>query len=148
MIFGKDKNSENDGNAIDSTFKNNIDNEPAKSENNISAENDAKQQQNDFIMSFKDKILNDPERLEQLNGSYQLDLSEDGGSIWYLKVLDGLYDFGEGELKNAGCTVKIGLQNLLAILEGRMNPMTAYVTGKIKMSGDVNIIQKFRKILG
>jgi putative sterol carrier protein len=109
---------------------------------------DKKQQQNDFMLSFKDKILNDPERVAQLNGSYQLDLSEDGGSIWYLKVLDGLYDFGEGELKNAECTVKIGLQNLLAILEGRLNPMTAYVTGKIKMSGDVNIIQKFRKILG
>ncbi|SIS51738.1 SCP-2 sterol transfer family protein [Roseivivax lentus] len=48
----------------------------------------------------------------------------------------------------ADCTIRISDANLEKLLKGKLNPMTAFAMGKIKVSGDVSVAMKLSKLLG
>jgi len=47
----------------------------------------------------------------------------------------------------ADCTIKISRKNLEKLLKGDLNPMTAFLTGKIKVDGDLNVAMKLQTLL-
>ncbi|SHJ01650.1 SCP2 sterol-binding domain-containing protein [Wenxinia saemankumensis] len=48
----------------------------------------------------------------------------------------------------ADCTIRISEANLAKLIAGQLNPMTAFATGKIKVSGDMGVALKLAKLLG
>lgn len=50
--------------------------------------------------------------------------------------------------EEADCTIRISEPNLEKLLKGKLNPMTAFATGKIKVSGDMSVAMKLSKLLG
>lgn len=52
------------------------------------------------------------------------------------------------ENKDADCTVHISMDNFLALVKGDLNPMTAFMMGKIKVKGDMGVAMKLQKLLG
>jgi putative sterol carrier protein len=46
------------------------------------------------------------------------------------------------EEKPADCTIKISLDNFDKMLSGDMNPMMAFMTGKMKIDGDKGVAMK------
>jgi acyl-CoA dehydrogenase len=73
-------------------------------------------------------------------------------------------DFGDGQVihldgtgesnnvttedKDAACLVHIKLDDMRALLSGDLNPMMAFMTGKIKVKGDMGIALKLQNFLG
>lgn len=51
------------------------------------------------------------------------------------------------EDKDADCTVGITLENLTAMLDGELEPATAFMTGKLKVSGDMSVALKLQRIV-
>lgn len=47
----------------------------------------------------------------------------------------------------ADCTIRITEPNLEKLLAGKLNPMTAFAMGKIKVSGDVSVAMKLSQLL-
>ena len=45
-------------------------------------------------------------------------------------------------------TVTLGQGNALEIVEGRMDPMKAFMTGKVKVKGDALFLMKFQQMFG
>lgn len=50
------------------------------------------------------------------------------------------------ENKDADCTINISLDDFNALLEGSLNPMTAFMTGKIKVKGDMGVAMKLQSL--
>lgn len=48
----------------------------------------------------------------------------------------------------ADCTIRISEPNLVKLLTGKLNPMTAFAMGKIKVSGDMSVAMKLAKLVG
>lgn len=48
----------------------------------------------------------------------------------------------------ADCRVKISITDFLDIAAGRQNPQTAYMTGKVRVEGDLGLAMQLGKILG
>ena len=46
------------------------------------------------------------------------------------------------------CTLKISRANLESLLAGKLNPMFALATGKLKLSGDAKVAMGLAKLLG
>jgi putative sterol carrier protein len=51
------------------------------------------------------------------------------------------------EDKEADCTVGITLENLTAMLAGDLEPATAFMTGKLKVSGDMSVALKLQRVV-
>ena len=48
----------------------------------------------------------------------------------------------------ADCTIGISVGNLDKLISGKLNPMTAVATRKLKVSGDMTVAFKLGKLLG
>ncbi len=46
------------------------------------------------------------------------------------------------ESHDADCTLEISTKNALKMIDGDLNPMMAYMTGKLKIQGDMGIAMK------
>ncbi|MCB9187343.1 MAG: acyl-CoA dehydrogenase family protein [Flavobacteriales bacterium] len=53
-------------------------------------------------------------------------------------------DHGE----EADCTVDVALADLLAMINGELNPMNAFMSGKLKVKGDMSVAMKLGTIMG
>ncbi|WP_249690458.1 SCP2 sterol-binding domain-containing protein [Stappia sp. WLB 29] len=51
------------------------------------------------------------------------------------------------EDKDADCTISISPSDLADLLAGELNPTTAFMTGKIKVAGDMSVAMKLGSIV-
>ena len=51
------------------------------------------------------------------------------------------------ENRAADCTVTISLDNLNALLNGTLEPTTGFMMGKLKVSGDMSIALKLKRVV-
>lgn len=47
----------------------------------------------------------------------------------------------------ADCTIKLSLDNLESLLAGDLNPTMAFMTGKIKVEGDMTVAMALSKLI-
>lgn len=85
-----------------------------------------------------------PEKADGVNATIAFDLSgENGGSFW-IRVADGSAESGEGAQSNAEMTVKATADDWHAVATGQMNAMQAFMTGKLKIMGDMGLAMKMQ----
>ncbi|OJX28255.1 MAG: sterol-binding protein [Burkholderiales bacterium 68-12] len=79
-----------------------------------------------------------------LNAVLKFDCGSDG-----LIVIDGVStpNSVSNEDREADCTVAITLENLNALLTGALNPVTGFMSGKFKVSGDMGVAMKLQKVV-
>lgn len=68
-----------------------------------------------------------------------------GGECIYIDGNNG--NAVSAEDKEADCTIKVAKDDLVALSTGDLNPMTAFMSGKIKVEGDMSIAMKLQSIL-
>ena len=49
--------------------------------------------------------------------------------------------------READCTVEITLENLNNLLTGKLDPVTGFMGGKFKVSGDMSIAMKLQRVI-
>jgi putative sterol carrier protein len=84
-----------------------------------------------------------------LDAVFQYKLSGSGGGEWHLIVKDGELEIVEGLHKSPTTTIMMSGQDFVAFIEGKLNAMQAYTSGKLKIEGDVaksQLLQKMFKI--
>lgn len=90
---------------------------------------------------------------ERANGSHAADFDAsyvfviEGAGTWTVVVADGKVSVSEGD-HGGECTFKTSEKTFRRIIEGDQNPLTAYMTGKLKVNGDVGAAMKLKDLLG
>lgn len=51
------------------------------------------------------------------------------------------------EDKEADCVINVSPEDFLGMMNGSVNPMTAFMSGKIKVKGDMSIAMKLQSLL-
>lgn len=79
-----------------------------------------------------------------LDATLKFDCGDDG-----LIYIDGksVPNSVSNENKDADCTIGISLKNLDAMLAGQLDPTTAFMMGKLKVSGDMSIALKLKRVV-
>jgi putative sterol carrier protein len=78
-----------------------------------------------------------------MNNSYVFDI--EGAGTWTVKVADGAVSVTEGA-GDADCTISTSEENFMKIVRGEQNPTTAYMSGKLKIKGDMGAAMKLQKL--
>ena len=78
-----------------------------------------------------------------MNNSYVFDI--DGVGAWTVKVDDGQVSVEEG-VQDADTTLSASQETFEKIIAGEQNATTAYMTGKLKIKGDMGAAMKLQKL--
>ena len=84
-----------------------------------------------------------PDRIEGMNNTYVFDI--EGAGVWSVAVADGAITVNEGA-SDADCTFSASEETFEKIASGEQNATTAYMTGKLKIKGDMGAAMKLQKI--
>jgi len=83
------------------------------------------------------------ERIAGMNNTYLFDI--EGAGTWRVAIADGAIDVTEGE-GDADVTFSSSEESFEKIVSGEQNPTTAYMTGKLKIKGDMGAAMKLQKL--
>jgi len=87
-----------------------------------------------------------PELAEGVTANVQFDFSQDDGGYYVVSIADGKCSVREGTLEQPDATMITSQATYLAVAEGSLNPMTAFMTGKLRVSGNLPLLMKFQQM--
>ena len=85
----------------------------------------------------------DESKLAGMNNSYLFDIEGEGQ--WLVTVADGKVTVAEGG-GDADATITTSAETFDKVVAGEQNPTTAYMTGKLKIKGDMGAAMKLQKL--
>ena len=85
----------------------------------------------------------DPARTAGMNNSYLFDI--EGAGKWKVDVQDGTVNVTEGG-DDADAVITTSEETFDKIASGEQNPTSAYMTGKLKVKGDMGAAMKLQKL--
>ena len=90
----------------------------------------------------------DANKAKNANFAIQFDLSGDGGGQWYVKIADGKCDTGKGAIDDAKATIHMDATDYVKMTSGELNPMAAFMSGKVKVEGDLSSVMQLQSLFG
>ena len=95
----------------------------------------------EFFEGLESRV--DESRIAGMNNSYLFDI--EGAGRWTVRVDDGKVTATEGG-EDADCTITSSQETFERIVDGALNPTSAYMTGKLKIKGDMGAAMKLQKL--
>lgn len=83
-----------------------------------------------------------------MNMTIAFNLSGDNGGQWAVQVKDGSASVVEGDVESPTATINMAADDYVAMTTGKLNPMMAFMSGKVKVDGDLNSVMKFQQAFG
>jgi putative sterol carrier protein len=94
-----------------------------------------------FFESLPSRV--DKAKAAGLTASYLFEI--DGAGTWKVDVDDGRVSVSEGA-GDADCTITTSEETFMKVVRGEQNATTAYMTGKLKVRGDMGTAMKLQKL--
>ena len=88
----------------------------------------------------------DPARVAGIDTVFAFDIA--GAGAWTVHLAGGTPRVDEGIGADASCTILAKAEHFEEILSGKRNPMTAFMTGKLKVKGDLAAATQLKEIFG
>ena len=85
-----------------------------------------------------------PDRAAGVDKTIQFDFTGREAGVWHMRVHDGAMDYGQGPAENPAATISVDSDDWLNILGGALNPVTAFMGGKLKVQGDMGLAMQFQ----
>lgn len=89
-----------------------------------------------------------PEKAEGVNAVIQFDMSGDNGGQYWIKIEDGKCTTGQGVAENPRMTIKASAEDYYKVATGQANVMQSFMSGKIKVQGDMTLAMKMASMFG
>jgi putative sterol carrier protein len=98
----------------------------------------------EFFQQLAARTAGGASRTRGLRATYRFDVA--GAGSWRVAVDDGAVSVSESDAA-ADCVVEASEETLLRIVRGELNPMGAFLTGKVRVQGDVGLAMRLRDLL-
>ena len=95
----------------------------------------------EFFETLEQRL--DPTKLAGVTASYRFDV--EGAGSWRVDVADGRGTVTE-TADDGDCVIRMKEETFAKLLRGEQNPMTGFMTGKIKVDGDMGLALKLREL--
>lgn len=93
-----------------------------------------------------ERLSANPDSTAGIDAVYQFSL--EGGDNWFINLRGDTRSVTQDFDGSADCTITMTEENFLALTKGDLNPQMAFMTGKIKVAGDLSKAMKLQKVLG
>lgn len=70
--------------------------------------------------------------------------SADGEKRYWIQIADGAIDLGLGDLDGVDATITEDYETAVALTTGQLNPVSAFMSGKLKISGNMMLLMQLQ----
>jgi putative sterol carrier protein len=88
-----------------------------------------------------------PDVVAKINAVYQFNISGPGGGAWSVDCTAPGGAVTAGTSPSARCTVAMTDTDFVNVVNGKLNPQMAFMSGKLKIQGDMGLAMKLQQIL-
>ena len=84
-----------------------------------------------------------PDAARGLNVVIQMNISGEGGGTYQIKIANGQADLLAQPIATPTLTLNVGAKDWLDISMGKLDGVKAFMSGKLKVDGDMSLLMKF-----
>lgn len=85
--------------------------------------------------------------VKSTNAVYQFEVTGEEAGQWFLDLKNGSGSCGKGPATSPDATFKMSSDNFFKMFTGKLKPTAAFMTGKMKLSGDMGKAMKLEKLM-
>lgn len=97
---------------------------------------------------IQQRMAENPAKLAGMNAVFQFDLTGEGGGQYNVTVKDGAGAINQGTAENPNITITMSASDFLDMIAGKLNSTAAFMSGKLKIKGDMGLAMKLQSLLG
>lgn len=88
----------------------------------------------------------DKSKIAGMNATYQFKITGDNGGDWSVSIADGNVTVANATAESPNITLTISDENFTNLVQGKLNGQTAFLTGKLKIQGDMTLAMKLQSL--
>lgn len=100
-----------------------------------------------FEVEIAKKLVSKPEKAAAINAVIEFVITGDTGGTWTVDLTKPGGEIISGSKGNAKLTVTMSDKDFVDLYAGKLNPQMAFMTGKVKVKGDIGLALKLGGIL-
>jgi putative sterol carrier protein len=89
-----------------------------------------------------------PSKAEGVDAVFQFNLTGDNGGQYWVKVANKAAEVHQGEHDAPTMILTASANDYMAMINGDVAPMTAFMQGKVKVKGDMGLALKLQAMFG
>src|SRR2546421_7783299 len=101
-----------------------------------------------FEEKIAKKLQDRPDISKAVNSVYEFNITGDNGGVWTVDLTKEPGVVTPGTTGQAKCTVTATTGDFMNIVSGKMNAQMAFMSGKLKIKGDMGLAMKLQKVIG
>lgn len=101
----------------------------------------------EVVAGINTALQNNAAKNKGVNGVFQFDISGDDPMAFYFKLDDGAPTVAEGTADSANITISMADSDFKDMIDGKLNGTMAFMSGKLKLKGDMALAMKLESIL-
>lgn len=88
------------------------------------------------------------DKAADFSAAIQFDLSGNDGGDWYVVIANGAAAVEQGKTEDPDAVIRMEASDFADMMDGKLDPMNAFMMGKVKVEGDLNSVMKFQTLFG
>lgn len=100
-----------------------------------------------FEEKIAKKLVDKPELSKAVNACYEFNITGDNGGVWTVDLSKEPGAVSVGSTGGAKCVVTCASNHFMDVISGKMNAQMAFMSGKLKIKGDMGLAMKLQKVL-
>ena len=100
-----------------------------------------------FDTKVPENLKTKADKLASINAIYEFNITGDDGGVWTLDLTQPGGKVCSGSGGSATCTVTMDSEKFVKLVTGQLNPQMAFMTGKLKVAGNMGLALKLTSVL-
>jgi len=101
----------------------------------------------EIFSEINNRLGTDPSKAQGVNAAYAFDLSGDDGGQYHVVLKDGTGEAGAGAPENPNITISMKSEDFVDLATGKLDGTMAFMSGKLKIKGDMGLAMKLQSVL-